>query len=264
MPQPVLLRLRQYFQDMADVLAGQRAASRVFPNTSDVGSTREDLLFTFLRTHLPKRCEVVRGGFVFDAQGVESKQIDLIVTSDLTLQFQPVEHGASSGKSFNCLEGTYCVISVKSTLSRPELFDALGNIASVPGYSHALVQFHPMLSVGDVPELMPYRVVFAFDGPSLDTELNNIQDYYEQHVTPLSKMANLLIVNNKYVIARAGSAGLTYKSGELVGPGTLVPNVGPFVGGYGLLVLLTAIQTNVNVGSHSIFLFGQYVDRLDM
>ena len=119
MARPVFERLRDYFQGIADAFAADRSASAIFPLGTDSGTAREDLLLAFLKSHLPTRCSVVKGGFIFDAAGNESKQIDLLVTNDLTLQFRQF-HGAADqiGKSFNCVEGCYAAISVKSTLDK--------------------------------------------------------------------------------------------------------------------------------------------------
>jgi hypothetical protein len=77
-----------YFQDYADEL--QLAAHRagIMDNKTDVGMQREDILGGFLRRQLLKRCAIINGGYIFDLSENKSKQIDLIVTNDLTLQFK--------------------------------------------------------------------------------------------------------------------------------------------------------------------------------
>ena len=114
----IFTRLRNYFQNIADSMDAEKRSSSVFPNMSDLGTAREDILKEFLKKHLPIRCEVIKGGFIFDSLGNESKQIDLIITNDLTLQFKQFDDINSTGKSFNLIDGCYGAISVKSTLDK--------------------------------------------------------------------------------------------------------------------------------------------------
>jgi len=92
-------RLINYFEAVSKVLDSQMAASDVFPNTTDKGTSREDFFEEFLRHHAPSRCEVVKGGYIFDSDNRESKQIDLLVINDAAVRFTP-----SGGKSFNAVE----------------------------------------------------------------------------------------------------------------------------------------------------------------
>src|SRR6266542_3256453 len=83
----VIERFGRYFDDVSRVLAGERDVSRVFPNSSDLGGERERVFEHFLAIHLPPRCTVLRGGFVFDSGGIESDQIDLLVAGDFAPHF---------------------------------------------------------------------------------------------------------------------------------------------------------------------------------
>jgi hypothetical protein len=118
-------RMRLYFQGWADRLSAQRDTHSIFPNKGDAGTARVDALASFVRSHLPLRCRISKGGFIFDYLGRESKQLDLIVTNDLSLQFEDRD----SGKSFSIVEGAYCALSVKTYLNKNELYDALQNLA---------------------------------------------------------------------------------------------------------------------------------------
>jgi hypothetical protein len=113
--------LLEYFQNSADSLGVEANKMGIFSNTSDVGDSRENMLFTFINNHIPIRCRVIKGGFVFDSNGDKSRQVDLIVTSDSTFQFKQSENNTKE-KSFNCVEGCLAVISVKSYLNKKELF----------------------------------------------------------------------------------------------------------------------------------------------
>ena len=209
-------RLRDYFQGIADGLGSDRTASRIFPNNPDAGSTREDVLLSFLSQHAPARCHAVRGGFIFDSEGRGSRQIDLIVTNDLTLQFRRFDDRSNPGKSFNVIEGCYAAISVKTGLSRGELFDALDNIRSIPPMPDPGGRFNPMGPRKDLYMNLPLKVVFSFEGPSKESVTKNLIEYYTKNSVPNNRRPDLIIVNNRYVIHHLIEAG------ELM-DGTVVP-----------------------------------------
>ena len=82
MAQEFYQRLQVYFSEIGKVLKGEADSASIFPNTTDVGMSRERVYSEVLKQHLPSSCNVYYGGFVFDLDGNESKQIDLIVSSD--------------------------------------------------------------------------------------------------------------------------------------------------------------------------------------
>lgn len=51
-------RLRNYYQDVAAVLRGEAKPASIFPNTTDVGMSRERIYAEFLRQHAPSKCNV--------------------------------------------------------------------------------------------------------------------------------------------------------------------------------------------------------------
>ena len=120
-------RIEAYFASVASALRGNADAASVLLNTSDSGLIREKLLKAFLENHLPSSCNIMLGGFLFNMNGQESKQLDLIVTTDISPQYKQLNE-----KCFACVDGTLAVISVKSELNKKELFDALENISSIP------------------------------------------------------------------------------------------------------------------------------------
>lgn len=80
-------RLKDYFSNVGLVLRDKASASSIFPNRTDIGLSREGSYAEFLKSHLPNNCHVFFGGFLFNIDGTESKQIDLFVVSDSSLQF---------------------------------------------------------------------------------------------------------------------------------------------------------------------------------
>lgn len=142
-------------------MSNKAEATRIFDNRVDSGTKREDILFDFLDRHLPERCNVIKGGSIFDSEGGHSRQIDLIVTNDLTLQFK--EFNDRLEKSFNCIEGCYAAISVKSTLDKKELLDSIDNLASIPTVRS--IRLSPMFKDGDnFLKQVPLRVIFSYKG----------------------------------------------------------------------------------------------------
>ena len=254
----VLARLSQYFQEISEALASEKKASAVFKNTSDAGTAREDLLLGFLTRHLPKRCDVIKGGFIFDSLGNESRQIDLIVINDLTLQFR---HFNQSNKSFSCVEGCYAAISVKSSLDKKNLDDALSNLASVPPMPP--MQLNPLIGRQDRFQELPCKVIFAFDALEASTLTQHLREYLAANPQfSQERRADLIIVNGQYVIAKAGPDGGRTRDGQPLPPYAYYPMKFDSVGSFGLVLLLTKIQNAANFGSQVLFDFSEYADAL--
>jgi hypothetical protein len=173
-------RFRDYFEHISDSLNSDTGASSIFPNSTDSGGSREDLIRDFLISHLPKKSEVFKGGFLFDMNGNESKQIDLLVANDITLQFKKFVNPQTSGKSFNYIGGCLAAFSIKSNLDKKELEDSLLNIASIPMFPYTRADFNPLVNISDGIEMrMPLKVIFAFKGLSISTILKHIDAFYK-------------------------------------------------------------------------------------
>jgi len=87
MPRNFYTRLREYYLKVAEVLRGEAEAAAVFLNSSDIGATREKIYADFLEQHSPSKCNVNLGGFLFHEDGTESKQLDIIITDILAINF---------------------------------------------------------------------------------------------------------------------------------------------------------------------------------
>src|SRR5206468_12178476 len=123
MPTNFFIRLREYYVKVAEVLRGDADAASIFPNSTDVGMSRERIYADFLKQHAPSKCNVFLGGFLFDEGGSESRQMDVIVTTDTAPRFD-FHNRAGGGKSFSPVEGTLGVASIKSRLDKAQSFDA--------------------------------------------------------------------------------------------------------------------------------------------
>jgi len=251
-------KLNIYFQNVADVIDQKKKISEVFPNTSDAGQTREGILQKFLIDHLPNRCKVIKGGYIFDSNDNESSQIDLIIHNDLSLQFNTLQEFAQ--KSFVTIEGCYAAISVKTNLDKLQLENSLDGFSTMP--TTPKLKINPQVKLGKLFENIPLRIIFAFSGVSSYTIKSHLENYYKKNNTPYIEQVRLIIVNNRYMILR------TVGEGKTVG-GTIIPDNTFFVseptdnqkGAYFLHYLLTDLQSISNMGSHTLFTHTQYLDN---
>lgn len=197
---PFYARLTQYYSDIGAVLRGEAQAASVFPNSTDIGQSRETVYAEILRHHLPSSCNVTFGGFLFGQAGDESKQLDIIVTDSSSLQYN--FHRGGAGKSFACVDGCIAVVSVKSNLDSRELVDSLKNIASLPEKLPLGTRGQPGLNFGSYQD-WPLKIIFAHEGVDPRTALQTLKKFYKQHnEIPRWRRPNLIHVAGKYVAMR--------------------------------------------------------------
>ena len=153
----------------------------MFPNTTDIGISRERVYAEFLRQHAPSKCNVFFGGFIFDEDGAESKQLDIIITTDTAPRFD-FHNKDGSGKSFSPIEGTLGVVSVKSTLNRNELFDALEGIASIPPTRSLEGRVDALVEIKNYDD-WPLKIVYASSGIAPDNFfVCPLEQYYKNNI----------------------------------------------------------------------------------
>jgi hypothetical protein len=209
--------LVNYYKNQANILEAKSSAASIYDNKTDKGRSREDHLFDFLEAHIPTRCNIIKGGFVFDSLGNKSKQIDIMICNDQTFQFrQSLEDNKTT--SFNCVEGCYAVISVKSYLNKNELIDSLDNLASVSTYKKLKPNFQ-ISNWDQVIEQIPQRIIFAYDGDSLETINHHCLDYYTSVGRPKESSIDFIMVNNNFYISKAGILGV-----KDMGTGEIIPH----------------------------------------
>jgi hypothetical protein len=203
---PFFNRLKTYYQQVGAVLRGEAAAASIFPNTTDVGMSREQVYAEFLKLHLPSSCNVLFGGFLFNLDGQESKQIDLIITADTCPQYN-FHNRFEGGKSFACVEGTLGVASIKSNLDSSELVDALDNLASLPVKRPLGNRVQPLLNVTSYED-WPFKIVYASKGMALESTVAAMEQYYDDHPNvPYSLRPDLIHVAGKHFISRSYRRG---------------------------------------------------------
>lgn len=165
-------RLRDYYLKVAEVLRGDGEVAAVFPNSTDIGGSRERVYADFLRQHAPSKCNVFLGGFLFHLDGSESKQLDVIVTTDTAPRYD-FHNRDGGGKSFSPVEGTLGVASIKSNLDKAQLHDALAGIASIPPTESLEGRVPFTLTISNYDD-WPYKVVYASNGLAAETILGHL------------------------------------------------------------------------------------------
>lgn len=217
-----------------------------------------DIIGQFLEDHLPHRCRVIQGGFVFDSDDDESNQIDLIIHNDLALQFNTLRE--LSQKSFVTIEGCYAVISVKTNLDKRELENSLDGFSTIPKTPE--LQISPGLIPPKIAKSMPLRIIFAFSGISLTTIKSHLENYYNKNKTPVNEQVRLIIVNNQYAIIRTVDTAHTSVGGEVPANTFFASEpVHEKKGAYFLHYLLNDLQSLANLGSSMIINHSTYLDK---
>jgi hypothetical protein len=258
MVQPFYQRLEAYFARVGAVLRGERESTSVFPNTSDVGLTREHLYARVLQQHVPASCNVDLGGFLFGQQGDESKQLDVILTDSTSLRFAFYGDGVS-GKVFSCIDGCVAVAAVKSMLSSSELGDALEGFAALPE-KQPLKDRIPFGMNMPTFDDWPYKIVFAFDGVSGETLLETLAAFYLEHAEiPRWRRPNLIHIAGKYVAVRDDGTGpADYRTGGPIGYHVREDNTDVA----GLVAAIQNVQTNIQSSQHILTYYHGMIDPL--
>ncbi len=183
------------------MLRGEASTASIFPNSTDIGVSREKIYGNILKLHLPSSTNVLYGGFLFGLNGDESSQIDVIVTINTSLQFN-FHNQTGEGKSFACIDGCAGIVSIKSNLTSAELKDALANIASIPDKQPIEGRVNPLYQFSGYND-WPYKIIFASDGISWEKCLEVLNEYYIANPNiPSHKRPNLIHVAGKYVVFR--------------------------------------------------------------
>jgi hypothetical protein len=221
MTRPFFQRLNQYYAKIGEVLRSEIGVSSIFPNTTDIGMSRERIYAQILQLHLPSSCNVAFGGFLFDQTGKESEQIDILVTNDSSLRFN-FENKDGTGKSFACVDGCMAAVSVKSKLDSDELENALLNLASIPDkkplrplFAHIGVKNH---------EGWPYKIIFALNGMQVDNFVEAYNKFLAAHPDiSFEKLPDLIHVVGKYAVLKLKKDGGTTKTGQPFPPEFFIP-----------------------------------------
>jgi hypothetical protein len=197
MARPFYDRLAEYYSDLAAGLRGEAKLASIFANPSDIGDSREKIYIEFLRRHVPANCEVMQGGFLFDMEGNESSQIDVIVSSNASLRF--ALGPPSNPRTFACVEGTVAVASLKSNLTAENLRDAIQNIASIPP-TQSVEGRHNLLTRIKNYENFPFKIVYAPKGATGETVKKVVNEALKS--IPINRFPDIIHVAGQYAFIK--------------------------------------------------------------
>ena len=187
--------LRAYFNGVADVLAQRAILAGDSAENGDIGANREMICREFFRHHVPKRFGIELGGDIFGIGGQRSRQIDVIINHDMSMNF------AENHKIRCPVESVTAAITVKSRLTKGELLNALDNLASIPQSNPSVINLSPLKpSAVNYASVWPSLFLLAFDGIELATCVDHLRDYYSRNTVPLNRIPRSIIVNRKYQI----------------------------------------------------------------
>lgn len=193
-------RLLQYFEAVGQVLRGDATKAKIFANIADVGGTREEIFSAFLRNHLPAWCNVDRGGFLFNWEGAESGQLDIIISSGYAPKFVPF---MENGKSVREIEGVIGVTSIKSTLSKKSLIDALKEFARIPQMRTSNQHVNPALKNVEMQSFV-FLHIYASACEDMGTLFHDLHNFYEENPEiPVNRRPDLIHSNSNGVIVKA-------------------------------------------------------------
>lgn len=264
MAQTFFNRLRSYYIKVAEVLRGEADAASVFANTTDIGISRELAYAEFLKQHAPSKCNVFLGGFLFDDDGAESKQLDIIMTTDTAPCFN-FHNKYGFGKSFSPVEGTLGVVSVKSTLNRAELYDSLGGIASVPPTRSLNGRITGLQVIKNYDD-WPLKIVYASKGIAPETLLVHLNEYYVSNpAIPLNRRPDFIHVAGSCLIVRANVGMLMHNldSGKDIsldlGTYQLVTTDSDL---QAIVWVLDQLQRNATASTHILFSYDSLINKV--
>lgn len=235
---PAMERLRSYYLSVGRVLVEQSGAASVFPNTTDNGMSRERAYSRFLNEHLPSTCHTFLGGYVFNSDGLESRQMDIIVAAGSAIQF-PFLSSDAGGKSFALIESSVGVCSIKANLNSKELIDSLHLFTTLP--PKAAVHADPRFGADEGLD-WPFKIVYAAQGISSKIAISKLQDYYERNRVPHCLRPNVIHIGGKYAIIRAGPERERLKDGGWAEENAWVVRDGLDVDAYALFYCVSKIH----------------------
>jgi hypothetical protein len=120
------LDLAEVFRRVQTEMLSQLAIGRMFEHASSAGAATERHWIELFEHYLPKRYQATPG-FIINAQGRRSRQIDLAIYDNFAA---PLIFPHSAGVHVP-IESVYAVFEVKPTISRQWLRDAGEKAASV-------------------------------------------------------------------------------------------------------------------------------------
>jgi len=255
-------RLKDYYTSVGNVLRGEADTASIFPNPTDIGMSREKIYAEFLRLHLPSNCNILFGGFLFNLDGSESDQIDLIINSNSSIKFN-FNNRDGNGKTFACIEGTIAVASLKSNLTSSELKNALDNLASIPPQEPLENRANPLIRIPNY-DRWPFKIIYAPKGAKIETIFNSIEEFYISNPSiPVTRRPDLIHVAGSYdVILTSEQGGKTRDGTEIPGNKFICQPDSTDV--FGLTYAILEIQKNAIAAQSILFTYSKILDNMPL
>ena len=186
--------LGDYFNGLTDVLAARAQLAGDSSENIDIGTNREVICEQFLEKHVPKRYTINLGGDIFGVGNTRSGQIDIIINHDMSMNF------LENQKPRCPVESVTAAISVKSTLNKKELWNALANLATIPQPHPGVTTLGPLKKTpAEYAMSWPALFVFAYNGIEPQTCANHIAEFYSTEDVAFNRIPRAIVVNGKYI-----------------------------------------------------------------
>lgn len=157
---PVLF---DYFEKAVNVLLSKYELTKG-QSSNNLGKNRESFCHEFLDNVLPSKLNV-KSGEILDSLGNRTGQQDIIILRD---DAPTLDIG---GANTYLAEGVFCVIEIKSNLTREKLHEAGKSFMNVKNLT---INTGASMSTGVTID-RPLRIVFAYEGATWETLLDEIK-----------------------------------------------------------------------------------------
>ncbi|MEE7627226.1 DUF6602 domain-containing protein [Methylobacter sp. Wu8] len=220
------------------------------------GDANEEVVKKFLRQYLPKSLDITTGMLV-DSEGNQSKQLDIIICDSTKT---PIFYQSGETRVIP-IECAYAVIEVKAFLDKTELEKSYKNMQSVKALNKKAyfedkgVIVSTKTLYGKEWDYWPIQhFVFAFDSPSLDSVLSNL-NAYQNHNEPHKRIDSICILEKGVIMNQSQDgmfSALPDSGSKVVARGTSKP----------LLFFYTLISIFLNQASMKYFNLMPYIKEM--
>lgn len=184
--------LYSYFEETAKSLIQEYNRSSGLQASKNIGTVRESFCSNFLNAVIPSRYTIHEGGEIIDSKGHNTGEIDITIVRD---DCPKLTYGNVDAY---LAEGVFAVIEVKSNLSRSKIKDALNKLKAVK-------ELEPNIQVVMQSGLTldrPLRCVFAYEGATFETLLDEINQFEDADVIDYIGVINRGALIRKGLILR--------------------------------------------------------------
>lgn len=118
--------LKEVFDSISIKMSADFSVSGNINHNGEKGNAREDTFVKYLKTYIPEKFNFSKG-IIIDSNDTQSRQVDVIIHD----KFNSSIIFETDTTTMIPIETVYCVVEIKSTLTKAELLKSLKNIESV-------------------------------------------------------------------------------------------------------------------------------------